>query len=328
MKLKFRISLLILVVWGIWGLIGLSSVDADVYPTKSVQIIVPWDAGGGSDVATRTLVNVTQKYFPKPLVVINRAGGAGTIGTAEMCKARPDGYTIGSTAWGPILTQPLLQKLPYTEKDFIVIMQTYYNPRVFCANSKRPYKTMKQLMDYVKGHPEGVKVGLVGVGATDHFAFLQLEKENQVKFVEVPLGGDAAQITAALGGHVDVVAVTSLAGRPLIEAGQLVALGVSDTNRFSELPNIPTLAEQGYPVESGVANYIVVPKGVPQNIIRYLHDVFKKGMDDPGYLEAVKKMKYTVDYLSPEASNARLEKFRKLYSDLAEKMGIKEKYLK
>jgi len=131
-------------------LISGNAMAASDYPSKPVQIIVPWAVGGGTDISTRALVNTVQKFFPRPLVVVNRPGGAGTVGMTEFCKSKPDGYTICSNAWGPMVTQPSLKKLQYTEKDYIPIMQTYSAPRILCAHPSRPYNNMKEFIEYVK----------------------------------------------------------------------------------------------------------------------------------------------------------------------------------
>ncbi len=325
MRLGKKMIIGVFVCLGLMSLIVSNSILAGEYPTKPVKVIVPWAVGGGTDTSTRALVSVMGKYFPQPLIVVNRPGGAGTVGMTAICKVKPDGYTIGSNAWGPMITQPSLKKLQYTEKDYIPIMQTYSAPRILCAHPSRPYKTMKEFMDYVEKHPGEVKVGVAGVGTTGHLAMLQIESEYGVKFTNVPMVGGGPQKVAVLGGHVDVAPVITGEGGPLVEAGKLVAMGVFDTKRFPLFPNIPTLAEQGYPVESGVANFILVPAGTPDHIVKFIHDSFKKGLEDPVYQKLITKLKFNVAYLSPEESRAKLEKFRKLYAKLIEKMGLKKK---
>jgi tripartite-type tricarboxylate transporter receptor subunit TctC len=299
-----------------------NAIAAGDYPSKPVQVIVPWAVGGGTDISTRALVNTVQKFFPQPLVVVNRPGGAGTVGMTEFCKSKPDGYTICSNAWGPMITQPSLKKLEYTEKDYIPIMQTYSAPRILCAYPSRPYNNMKEFIEYAKNNPGKIKVGIAGVGTTGHLAMLQMESEYGVKFNIVPMGGGGPQKVAVLGGHVDVATVITGEGGPFVVSGQLKALGVFDSKRFPEFPKIPTLAEQGYPIDSGVANFIMAPAGTPEPIIKFLGDSFKKGLEVSSYQEAIKKLKFNVEYLSPEESRAKLEKFRKLYKVLIEKMGL------
>jgi tripartite-type tricarboxylate transporter receptor subunit TctC len=321
---KANISRLVVLLISVTMIFG-NAMAASDYPSKPVQIIVPWAVGGGTDTSTRALVNTVQKFFPRPLVVVNRPGGAGTVGMTEFCKSKPDGYTICSNAWGPMVTQPSLKKLQYTEKDYIPIMQTYSAPRILCAHPSRPYNNMKEFIGYVKKNPGKVKVGIAGVGTTGHLAMLQMESEYDVKFNNVSMGGGGPQKVAVLGGHVDVATLITGEGGPSVVAGQLKALGVFDTKRFPEFPNIPTLAEQGYPIESGVANFIMVRAGTPEPVIKFLHDSFKKGLEVPSYQDSIRKLKFNVEYLSPKESRAKLDKFRKLYKELIEKMGLAKK---
>ena len=322
MKRKKSNIVTMVVFMSVVSLICGSAIAAGEYPAKPVQVIVPWAVGGGTDTATRVLVNTVQKFFPKPLIIVNRPGGAGTVGMTQFCNSKPDGYTICSNAWGPMVTQPFLKKLEYTEKNYISLMQTYSAPRIFCAHPSRPYNNMKEFMEYVKKNPGKVKVGIAGVGTTGHLAMLEMESKYGVKFNMVPMGGGGPQKIAVLGGHVDVATVITGEGGPSVVAGQLKALGMFDVKRFPEFPNIPTLAEQGYPIESGVANFIMVPAGTSQPVIKFLHDSFKKGLEVPSYQEAIKKMKFNVEYLSPKESQAKLAKFRDLYKKLIENMGL------
>lgn len=299
-----------------------TNVHASEYPVKPVQVIIPWPAGGSTDVSTRTLLNSTKKYFPQPLVPINRPGGAGTIGMADVCMSKPDGYTIGSNAWGPMVTQPAIQKLPYSEKDYIIIMQTWHVPRVLVVHPSRPYKTAKEFIEHVKKNPGQIRVGLAGNGTTDHFSILEMEKKFGFKFTIVPMGGGAPQMLAVIGGHVDAATPTYTEASAAIQAGQVVPLAILDLNKYPLNQQIPTFAELGYPIESGVANFLFVPAGIPKNIFKFIHDAFKKGFEDPEYQEPMKKLGYVVEYLNPEESNKKIERFRKLYMQLAKEFGL------
>lgn len=300
-------------------------VNASEYPVKPVQVIIPWPAGGSTDVSTRMLINATKKYFPQPLVPINRPGGAGTIGMTEVCMAKPDGYIIGSNAWGPMVTQPAIQKLSYTDKDYIIIMQTWHVPRVLVVNPSRQYKNAKELIEYVKKNPGQIRVGLAGNGTTDHFSILEMEKKYGLKFAIVPMGGGTPQMLAVIGGHVDVATPTYTEASSAIQASQVIPLAIMDLNRYPLNQQIPTLAELGYPIESAVANFLFAPAGIPRNIFKLLHDSFKKGFEDPEYQEPMKKIGYVVEYLSPEESNKKIERFRKLYIQLANEFGLAPK---
>ena len=282
------------------------------YPNRPVKIIIPWGVGGGTDMLVRSMMSFMPQYFSQPMVVMNKPGGGGTIGTTFALNAKPDGYTVCINGWGPFVTQPSLKNLNYTEKDYIPVLQLSNIPRILSAYPSMPYNNMKEFMEYAKKNPEKIKVGVAAVGTTGHLAMVQLEQDYGVKFTQIPQGGGGPQKVALLGGHVDA-------------AKHLKALGVMASKRLPDLPDIPTLAEQGYPIESYVAFHLVVPKGTPKDRIKILHDAFKKCLDDKGFQKIAKKLNIRVDYEDAAQSRAKLEKFRKLYAEIVGKLGIEKK---
>jgi tripartite-type tricarboxylate transporter receptor subunit TctC len=297
---------------------------ADNYPTKPVKIIIPWGVGGGTDMLVRSLLSVMGNYFPRPLVVINKPGGGGTIGTTYALNAKPDGYTICINGWGPFVTQPALKKLQYTETDYIPVLQLSNIPRILSAYPTMPYNTMKEFMDYARKNPEKVKAGVAAVGTTGHLAMVQLEQDFGVKFTMIPQGGGGPQKVALLGGHVDAAPLVASEAGPFTKSKQVKALCIMDTKRMSDLPDIPTCAEEGYPVESYVAFHLAVPKGTPADRIKVLHDAFKSGLEDPAFQKIAKKQNILIDYEDGAQSRAKLEKFRKLYEGITAKLGIEK----
>ena len=295
------------------------------YPARPVTLIVPWDTGGGTDTVARALLTVMGNYFPQPMVVVNKPGGGGVVGTTEALMAKPDGYTLVFNSWGAFITQPSLKKIKYSEKDYEPVLRVASVPRILVANPKVPYNTIKEMIDYARNNPGAVKAGIAAVGATDHLAFAQIELDYNVKLNIIPQGGGGPSKVNLLGGHTDVAALTATEGGPLIAAKQLKAFGTMDSERFSQFSDIPTCAEYGIPLESGVEEYLVVPQGTSPEIIQLLQTAFKKSMDDPAFLGIAKKLNIGVKYLDSKAARERLEKFRLQYKDLIDKLGIGEK---
>ena len=295
------------------------------YPKRPVKIIIPWGVGGGTDMLVRSMLSFMGKYFPRPMVVINKPGGGGTIGTTFALNAKPDGYTVCINGWGPFVTQPSLKKLQYTENDYIPVMQLSNIPRILSAYPTMPYNSMKEFMDYAKKNPEKIKAGVAAVGTTGHLAMVQLEQDFGVKFTQIPQGGGGPQKVALLGGHVDAAPLVASEAGPFTKTKQVKALCVMDSKRMPDLPDIPTCAEEGYPVESYVAFHLVVPKGTPEDRIKILHDAFKKCLEDPDFNKIAKKLNILIDYEDAQQSRAKLEKFRKLYAKIVSKLGIKKK---
>lgn len=298
---------------------------ASAYPTKPVTIICPWDAGGGTDMLARGLLTVMGNYFPRPMVVVNKPGGGGTIGTTEALSAKPDGYTILITGWGPFVTQPFLADVPYGENDYEVLLQLSRIPRILCAKKDAPYNDIKEMMEYAKANPEKVIVGIASVGTTGHLAMAQLELEHGVKFNMVPQGGGGPQKVAVLGGHVDVAPLTASEGGPLVTSGQVKALAVMDDQRFADIPDIKTGAELGYPIESGVAWHVFVPAGTPADIKKMLHDAFKNCLEDEVFKTVAVKLNLGVQYADAEFATEDIAKFRKIYEKISTELGLKKK---
>ena len=300
-------------------------VTAAEYPSKPVKIIVPWAAGGGTDILARSLLTVMPAYFPRPMVVINKTGGAGTVGTTQCLMAKPDGYTIGIIAFGPFVTQPHLKDLKYSKEDYEVILQISNMPRILIAHPSTPYNNIKEMIDYAKKNPGKIKAGVSGVGTTGHLAMVQLEMEQDVKFNIIPQGGGGPQKVAVLGGHVDVAPTTANEGGPLALSKQVKALGMMDSKRFPDMPDVPTAAEYGVPIEGGVIWFVFAPKGVPKDRIKMIHDAFKKSLEDPAYKKIAKKLALAVEYKDAEGSEATLEKFRSTYGKIIGELGLKKK---
>ena len=295
------------------------------YPKKNIEVIIPWAPGGSTDGIARSVMNIMEKkFFPGKFTIINKPGGGGLIGTTDALNAKPDGYTIMVNSWGSFITQPALQDVPFGPDDYMPVVQLTYSPRIVVANPKAPYNNMKEMMDYVAANPEKVHVGVASVGTTDWFAFLELELKYGAKFTITPQNGGAAAKVAVLGNHIDVTALTVGESANLLESGMVKFLGVMSAEREPTYPDLKTCIEQGIDIESGVANHVYVPAGTPEPIVTMLHDALVKTMKDPEFLEIAKKMDLNVSYLSGEDSRKQLNHFRDLYSDIANKLELKQ----
>ena len=297
---------------------------AEQFPTRPVEVIVPWAPGGATDTVTRALMSVMGNHFSQPMAVINRPGGGGTVGTTHALNQRPDGYTVLVNSWGAFITQPALSRLEYGPDDYEVVMQLNHEPRILVGHPSVPYNDIREMVEYAEQNPTAVHVGIAAVGATDHFAMLELELEYGIELTITPQGGGGPARTAVLGHHTDVAALVASEAGPLIEAGELKPLGVMGPARYAPLPDIPTTAEIGIPVESGVANHVYVPAGVPAERVRIIHDAFKNAMEDEGFLALAGRLALDPGYADGAESRATLDRFRALYTRIADEMGMRE----
>jgi len=269
-------------------------------PTKEVQIIIPWAAGGATDLIFRALAATTGKYLGKAVVVINRPGGGGAVGYTEGAQAKADGYTLTS-AVTPLTILPHQVTTAFTYKNFDAIINIVSDPSMFLVRSDAPWKSLKEFLDYAKKHPDMITVGNSGAGGGVHLVALAFEKAAGVKFNHIPFAGGGPSVTALLGGHINAVSVSPPEGIEHVKAGKLKIIALFAEKRFELFPDVPTVKEQGIDFVMGMWRGLVASKGTPADVIKKLHDAFKQGMDDPVFKKNAKDMAVNLSYLGPEA---------------------------
>src|SRR5687768_8056622 len=261
------------------------------FPTRPVQLMIAYPAGGSTDVAARIVASIAEKQLGQPIVVVNRGGAGGQVGWTDMSRARPDGYYIGFInlpALNTIILDPE-RKAIFKADAFLPVINQVLDPGIIWVKGDSPYKTLKDLLEAAKRTPNKLSAATLGILSDDHLAILMAEEAFPgAIFRIVHLEGGAAQLTAILGGHLDVAFnnVGSVFRR--IRTGEVRALAVMDTRRSPFLPDVPTTPELGFPtVISSSTRGIAVARGTPEPVIKRLQEVFKKAMEDP---EHVKKM--------------------------------------
>jgi tripartite-type tricarboxylate transporter receptor subunit TctC len=267
------------------------SATAADFPTKPVQLMIAYPAGGSTDVGARIVAAIAEKQLGQPIVVVNRGGAGGQVGWTDMSRARPDGYYIGFVnlpATNTVILDPE-RKAIFNAESFVPIINQVLDPGIIWVKADSPHKSLKDLIDAAKKSPNTIRTATTGILSDDHLAILMVEEAAPgAIFRIVHLEGGAAQMTGILGGHIDVAFdnVGSVFRR--IRSGEVRALAVMDTQRSRFLPDVPTTPELGFPtVISNSTRGIAAPRGVPAPVIKRLQEVFKKAMEDP---EHVKKM--------------------------------------
>ncbi len=275
-------------------------IHAADFPTKEVQIIIPWAAGGATDLIFRALAATTGKYLGKAVVVVNRPGGAGAVGYTEAAQAKPDGYTLVS-AITPLTILPHQVATAFTYKSFEPVINVVKDPGMFLVKSESPWKSLKEFIDYAKKNPGMITVGNSGAGGGVHLIATAFEKAAGVKFNHIPFAGGGPSVTALLGGHINAVTVSPPEGIEHVKAGKLKIIALFAEKRFELFPDVPTVKEQGIDFAMGQWRGLAPPKGTPPDVIKKLHDAFKRGMDDPVFQKNAKDMVVNLSYLGPEA---------------------------
>jgi len=294
-------------------------IHAADFPTKEVQIIIPWAAGGATDLIFRALAATTGKYFGKAVVVVNRPGGGGAVGYTEAAQAKPDGYTLVS-AVTPLTILPHQVTTAFTYKNFDGIINVVDDPSMFLVRSDAPWKSLKEFLDYAKKNPDMITVGNSGAGGGVHLVALAFERAAGVKFNHIPFSGGGPSVTALLGGHINAVSVSPPEGIEHVKVGKLKIIALFAEKRFEMFPDVPTVKEQGIDFVMGMWRGLVAPKGTPPDAIKKLHDAFRQGMDDPVFKKNAKDMAVNLSYLGPEAFGKLLAQDHEFFGKLIKEM--------
>jgi tripartite-type tricarboxylate transporter receptor subunit TctC len=287
--------------------------------TKEVQIVIPWAAGGATDLVFRALAASTSKHLGKAVVVVNKPGGAGAVGYTEVMQAQPDGYTL-VTAVTPLTILPHQTKTAFTYQNFEPIINVVQDPAMFQVQADSQWKTLAEFLGYAKKNPGMITVGNSGAGGGVHLIALAFEKAAGVKFNHIPFSGGGPSITALLGGHVHAVSCSPPEGIAHVKAGKLRIMALFSAKRMEAFPSLPVVREQGVEFSMGQWRGLAAPKGTPPDVIKKLHDAFKQGMEDPAFVKNATDMTVQLAYVGPTEFGKIMaedhERYAKLVQDI------------
>jgi tripartite-type tricarboxylate transporter receptor subunit TctC len=307
------------------ALIGFASIaQAQQFPNRPVTLIVPWPAGGGTDIGMRALAAATEKHLGQSIVIENRPGAGGTIGPANMAaNAKPDGYTISQLPI-TVFRMPFIQKTSFDPaKDFTYIIHLTGYTFGVVVKADAPWKTFQELLDDAKANPGKINYGTPGAGTSLHITMEQIAKQKGIKWTQVPFKGQADSMNALLGGHIHVQAdSTGWAGA--VNGGQARLLVTWGTARTKNWPNVPTLKETGVDMISNSPFGIGGPKGMDPAVVKVLHDAFKKGMEEPIYRDAMAKLDQEDYYFGTADYEKYATQQIKEQKELVEALGLRQ----
>ena len=258
---------------------------AQTWPTKTVTIIVPFPAGGTTDVLARAVSNKLSALIGQPVIVDNKPGAGATLGADYVSKAAPDGHTLLMGAVHHTVASNFYKNLRYSfEKDFAPITTVALVPNVMTVSAKSPFNNVKDVIAAGKANPDKLSYGSNGNGTAQHMIGTQFEMETGVKVLHVPYKGSAPLTTDLLGGQVDLSFVTITPVLPFIKEGKLKALAVTTAKRSSTLPNVPTLQEAGVPnLAIGTWFGLLAPAATPKPVIARLNTEIVKIIQSPEF---------------------------------------------
>ncbi|MET0963965.1 MAG: tripartite tricarboxylate transporter substrate binding protein [Noviherbaspirillum sp.] len=252
------------------------------YPEKPVKIVVPSSPGGSADAVARIVGERLGRAMGQTFVVDNKGGGGGNIATEFVARSAPDGYTILLTGNNHTLNVSLYPKSPYKLDDFKPVIELTRGPSVFVAAENAPFKTIKELVAQAAAPSAQLAFGSPGVGLPSHIAMELFERAAKIDLVHAPYKGSGPSLSDVVGGQIPLVTATLAAAMPHIKAGKIRALAVTSAERWPSLPNVPTVAESGYPGFSHLTWLgLLVPRGTPAAVVARLNREADKIMSDP-----------------------------------------------
>jgi tripartite-type tricarboxylate transporter receptor subunit TctC len=265
---------------------------AEPFPTRPIRLVVPYPAGGGTDIVGRVLGQKLHESLGQPVVIDNRGGAGGSIGTGMAAKSTPDGYTLVLVPTSHVINPSIYAKLPYdTERDFAPITMVASAAILMAVNPRVPANTIRDFVDAAKARPQTLaNYGSAGAGTVFHLTGELFNQLAGLSLQHVPYRGGAPTITALLAGEVPLAFETMLALQPHVRAGTVRALAVTSPRRSAIMPDIPTTAEAGFPTLVADNSYaLFAPAGTPAPILARLHDATVAALALPGVRDQLRE---------------------------------------
>lgn len=296
---------------------------ADIYPARTVKVIVPWPAGGVADVLARMVSDTLSRELGQIVIVDNRPGAGTNIGSELVAKAEPDGYTLLLAGTSNTVNMTLYKSVRYDIiKDFEPISKLALTPLVLVANSGVKAKTVKELIDYAKANPGKLKLATSGNGSPSHLVGEKLKQVAQIDMVIVPFKGAAPAVIDLIGGFVDITFTNIPTSVGAIKAGQLRPIAIGSTSRSPILPDVPTMTEAGLPDLEATGWWgLMAPKGTPKPVIEKISAAIQK-MKTPEIEQKLVKIGAEPVWSTPDVLAAVVKSDVDAYRDLIQKMGI------
>lgn len=292
------------------------------FPTKPIKLVVPWPAGGSTDVVARMLSSVAEEHFGQPVVVENIEGGAGTIGTQEVAIDDADGYTVLVAAIAPTILQPYYKDLQYTPQSFVSLGQISARDVVIAVKGDAEWNTLEELIAYGSSEA-GLLTYAVASGVHNQLLFALLAKEAGFSPKLFPVQGDAPSVTAVLGGTADVSVVSSISAvKSQIDSGEMKALAIFSEERSELLPDVPTVKELEYDLVGNPWTGLLVAKDTPAEIVEYLEKTFKTVIEDQAFIDNMKQANASINYLSADEFDAKIIKEYEEFGVVIKELGL------
>jgi tripartite-type tricarboxylate transporter receptor subunit TctC len=299
--------------------------SAQAWPERPIRFLMSAPAGSSIDVLGRTIADKLKDRLGQPVVVENKPAAGGTVATGEVAHSAPDGYTMVLAFNGPLSFAPLLQKLPYdVPKDLAPVIITSSQPNVLAVNAALPVHSVQELVAYAKANPGKLNYASVGNGSSSHLNMELFKSVAGFDAVHVPFNGSPPAVTATIQNETQMLFAVMQPLQPMINAGKLRALAVTTAKRFPLLPDLPTIAESGYPGFEALAwNGVLVPAGTPKAVIARLNTEMNAVLKEPDVVQKMHGFGFDLIGGTPEDFGALIRGEAAKWAPVIKKVGLK-----
>ena len=291
------------------------------YPDKGLTLIVPFSAGGRTDVIGRIVTQHLSKQLGKPVAVVNKPGASSVLGSQEVAHSKPDGYTIGFFSAAAVTAQYTVPT-PLNLKDFELVAIVNADPAALAVQESAPWKSLRELVDYARKNPGRLRIGMIPGASAQIFA-AGFAKAADVKLIDVPFKGDNDGAVALAGGHIEVHVAVPVSYKPLREAKKVKILAVASEARSPLYDNLPTFRENGVDLVIGAFHGVYVPKASPPAIVAKLADALEKTMAAPELVSNMTDVGAGITFLRGQPAKDFLAEQDAIYRTIIENLGLR-----
>lgn len=269
---------------------------AQEFPTKPIELIIPYGPGGSHDLTARAVASVAHQHLGQPLLVVLKPGGGGAVGSQQVIRAKPDGYTLLFGGSGPNTTFALVQKAPIGPDQFQPVARINHSAPILAVRADAPWKSLRELADHAKKNPGKVNFANSGPWGAADLPMRLLGKAGGFQYNNIPHDGGGPALLAVLGGHADATFGFTAQLTPQVAAGKMRMLGITDVKRHPDYAGVPTFRDEGFDVVFTMWRAVLAPKGTPQAIMDKLETAFKHLSEDKSFKALIRSLGDEVNF--------------------------------
>jgi len=321
--MAMKILVLFMIIFTL-GIVFVQSSGGKDFPTKPIEILVPYTPGSSVDILCRIVADIAPKYLGQPLVVVNKPGAGGSIAAAEVIISKPDGYKLMETTNFFFAMTVHTQKIPFDPKMLTPLANFMEYKNGFIVRGDSPWKTFNDLLDYARKNPGKLRWSHTGRGISQHLYGVLIFRKAGVETIDVPYKGSPEMVSALLGGHLDAAMVVYGAVKDHVTTGKVRYLVTISDRRYIDPPNVPCAVELGFPEVAKLPTFvgIYVHRDTPEDIKKILSDAFRKTYEDPEFKKGIERLGEEPKFAGPEFMKEAIQDGEKTAVRILKEVGL------